>query len=198
MQTRIIGPVARWITASIVGLAIAACSHTPSRPPVAPASDARVESTRAQASITITGNVVATTGPKTGASMTLDPDDPSKLRVSWAWSTSQADYGSDMVPSGYVVGLFIWNANQQKWSAFKVGSASGNAASWADRIRTFHDLYPTGAINELAPGTFTSGTWCVRLAAASTPQTGGVFIAAPGATESCVTVPARRQRFQHR
>lgn len=143
---------------------------------------------------TITGNVIAATGPKAVSSMTLDPDDATKLRVSWGWSTSQGDYGSDTVPANYIVGLFIWNANAQKWSAFKVDSALTTPATWADRIQRFHDLYPSGGIDQRAPGSFASGSWCVRLAAASTPQTGGVFIAAPGAAESCVTVPSRRSR----
>lgn len=144
--------------------------------------------------ISVTGNVVkAPTPPPTAprpvmVMTTAVVGGTSKLHITWSWSTSLADYGSDTVPANYLVGLFVRNDALGKWHAFK--TETGTAAStWGARIQRFHDINAGGGIEDEAPGTFESGVWCVRLAAASTPDTGGRFLPAPGAAESCVTVP---------
>lgn len=143
-----------------------------------------------QKPLTINGNVLAAaTAPRAVLSMTMIANAQSNLGVTWAWSTTTVDYGSDLVPANHSVGLFIRNAAQTKWSAFRTDTSAATAAGWAQRIQRFHDQNAGGGIREPGSRIFESGTWCVTLAAASTAETGGVFLPAPGAAESCVTVP---------
>lgn len=181
----------RLIVAALV-LATTLLPGCAQRPIVPTTSDTGRSTARAKQvtqAVHITGNVTAPAGRKARMTMTLDPAVPGRLHASWSWSTTTVDYGNDTVPANYIVGLFVWNASETKWTAFKVDSGTSPAARWPERIGRFHDTHPAGGIDEVVPGTFTRGNWCMRLAAASTPGTGGVFIAAPGSTESCVTVP---------
>jgi len=168
---------------------ISGCTTAPVTPGTSDARRPPVRAKQLTQTVHITGNVLAPAGPKARMTMTLDPAVPGRLHASWSWSTTTVDYGSDTVPANYIVGLFVWNASETKWTAFKVDSGGSPAARWSERIGRFHDTHPAGGIDEVVPGTFTRGTWCMRLAAASTASTGGVFIAAPASTESCVTVP---------
>jgi len=148
-----------------------------------------------QQPIGISGNVLApTTAPGSILNMELFPSPQSNLAVSWSWSSSSVDYGSTPVPANYLVGFFIRNPTSTQWTAFRVDSTASAQAAWAQRIQAFHDRHPTGAIREPASRIFESGSWCVALGAASSASTGGTFLPAPGATESCVTVPARGRR----
>jgi hypothetical protein len=148
---------------------------------------------RVQRPISITGNVIApSTAPKAALIMAAIQNAQSNLGITWSWSTSSADYGSTQVPANYSVGLFIRNVARDKWSAFRVDATASAVATWAQRIQRFHDKYASGGIREPASRVFESGTWCVTLAAASTPETGGSFVQAPGAAESCVSIPAKK------
>lgn len=143
-----------------------------------------------QQPIGISGNVLAQTAPKALLNMELLANgSTSNLGVTWSWSTKPADYGSDTVPANDHVGLFIHNGSSRQWHALHIDSAVSKAAPWAERIQRFHDAFPSGGIRDEAAVRFGSGTWCVKLGAASTPDTGGTFLPAPGATESCVTIP---------
>jgi hypothetical protein len=145
--------------------------------------------TQALVPIGVTGNVVVPAAPRAVLNMVPFAGSRSNLAVSWGWSTSSTDYGNGTVPADYSVGLFIRNDKQGAWAKFETDAKPSAAASWADRIKRFHETYPIGAIEQEASRKFESGTWCVRLAAASTPETGGQFLPAPGSAESCVDVP---------
>jgi hypothetical protein len=165
-------------------------NRPPARQPSLPSHASPLQ--QLQRPISITGNVIAPmTAPKAVLKMALIQNSQSNLGVSWSWSTSSADYGSTPVPANYSVGLFIRNA-QGQWFAFRVDAAASAQATWGQRIQRFHDTYAGGGIREPASRIVESGTWCVTLAAASTPETGGSFIQAPGAAESCVSVPAKK------
>jgi len=176
-----------------VNLASTLSSTTPT--PGALQGDAIVYVTGQQKPIGITGSVetLPTPAPKSVLNMTLVDGTTSNLGISWGWSTSSTDYGSDKVPANYLVGLFIRNESTGAWFAFKVDSPLSAAASWGSRIQRFHDAWPQGGINEEPTRAVGSGPWCVKLAAASTSETGGQFLPAPGSSESCVQVPSGRK-----
>ena len=139
--------------------------------------------------IVITGNVIAPLGPAAALRLVeLSGNNQSNLGVHWSWSTTPHDYGSTLVPANYSVGFFVRDASASKWSAFRVDSASAPAATWAARMQVFRDKNPQGGVNEPASRVFEAGKWCITTAAASTRETGGTFIEAPGAVESCFTV----------
>jgi hypothetical protein len=150
---------------------------------------ALIVDTLATKPIGITGNVVAPLGPKAVLKMVeLTGNAQSNLGIRWSWSTTPADYGGSLVPANYLVGFFVRDATSGKWSAFRVDGSFSGEGTWAARIQAFHDKNDQGGIDEPASRVFEAGTWCITTAAASTRETGGSFIPAPGAAESCVTI----------
>jgi hypothetical protein len=146
----------------------------------------------------IRGNVIAQTAPRLVSSMELLAyGTTSNLGITWSWATTSADYGNDRVPANYRVGLFVRNDAEGAWYGLRLDAAGSAAAPWAERIQRFHDSFPQGGIRDEAPIHFGSGRWCAKLGAASTPETGGTFLPAPGAVESCVTVPAAPRPFAY-
>jgi hypothetical protein len=146
----------------------------------------------------IRGNVIAQTAPRLVSSMELlAHGTTSNLGITWSWATTSADYGNDRVPANYRVGLFVRNDAEGAWYGLRLDAAGSAAAPWAERIQRFHDSFPQGGIRDEAPIHFGSGRWCAKLGAASTPETGGTFLPAPGAVESCVTVPAAPRPFAY-
>jgi hypothetical protein len=115
----------------------------------------------------------------------------SNLVVTWSWSTASVDYGEASVPANYLVGLFIRNADATQWSALAVGSPIATPGTWAQRVLSFRDEHPGGGLQQPGSRIFPGGQWCVTFGAATTRETGGEFMQAPGALESCVSVPTR-------
>jgi hypothetical protein len=150
-------------------------------------------SPQAQATITITGNVLApvTTAPHAVLNMRRISHTTTNLQATWGWAVPTIDYGTGTVPAGYMVGLFIKESSQNKWSVFEYDRApSTQSEPWRQRIKRFHDAFVNGNIAQNASRIFEPGTWCLMLGAASTPDSPGTFIPAPNTATSCVAITA--------